>query len=182
MEENPAVLDFVKAVSDADRLRIIGLLARRQATIREVAEALGIPFREAFSHLGQLEFAGVVRKTGDAFRLDDEALEALSKQQFAGQKQAYVPAPDLDPGSRKVLATYLNPDGSLKEIPPQATKLKVVLVYLAAAFEPGVNYTEKEVNTLLRRFHPDTAALRRALVDFGLLERKSNGSAYWKPR
>jgi len=180
MDENPKVLDFVKAVSDTDRLRIIGVLARHEATIREVAEQLGMPFREAFSHLGHLEFAGVVHKTGDVFRLDDDALESLQRQQFAGHRQAYIPAPGLDAKTRKVLAAYLNADGSLKQVPLQPAKQQVILNYLAAAFEPGVNYTEKEVNTLLRRFHVDTAALRRALVDARLLARESDGSRYWR--
>lgn len=45
-------------------------------------------------------------------------------------------------------------------------------------FEPGVRYTEKDVNTALRAFHDDHAALRRYLVDEGLLSRE-NGM-YWR--
>ena len=182
MDENARVLDFVKAVSDADRLRIIGVLARGAATTAQVAERVHMPFRDAFGHLGQLEFAGVVHKTGDLYSLDDDALEALSRQQFAAdrQRQTYVPAPGLDAKTRKVLAAYLNADGSLKQIPAQPAKMAVILLYLAAAFEPNVDYTEKEVNTLLRRFHPDTAALRRGLIDARLLSREGDGSRYWK--
>jgi hypothetical protein len=182
MEANPNLLDFVKAVSDADRLRIIGVLARGDASMREISDRLSLPFRDVFNHLGLLEFAGVVHKTGDIFSLDEAALEDLSKGQFAHQPKAYVPAPDLDSKTRKVLAAYLNVDGSLKQLPLQPTKQRVILNYLAAIFEPGAHYTEKEVNTLLRRFHPDTAALRRALVDAGLLSRESDGSRYWRSR
>jgi hypothetical protein len=180
MDENPKVLDFVKAVSDAERLRIIGLLAQHAATTQEVADQLNMPFREAFKHLGQLEFAGVVYKTGDAFSLNDEALGALSRGQFSSERQSYVPAPELDAKARKVLATYLNADGSLKQIPLQAAKLQIILLYLAAAFEPRVDYSEKEVNTILRRFHADTASLRRELVEARLLTRESDGSRYWR--
>ena len=180
VDENPNVLDFVKAVSDADRLRIIGVLAKRGGTATEVAAQLGLPFREVFNHLGQLEFAGVVRKTDDRYSLNDEGLEGLSRNQFSGQRQTYVPAPELDAKTRKVLAAYLNADGSLKQVPLQGAKLQIILHYLAAAFEPDVNYTEKEVNAILRRFHADTASLRRSLVDAGLLARESNGSRYWR--
>ncbi len=180
MEENSGILDFVKAVSDADRLRVIGVLAQHAASVRQVADELGIPFREAFGHLGMLEFAGVVFKTGDVFSLRDDALEALSKQQFARQRQGYIPAPELDAKSRKVLATFLNADGSLKQIPPQGEKLRIVLEYLAQAFEPGMQYTEKDVNALLRRFYSDPVTLRRGLIDAGLLRRESDGSRYWR--
>ncbi len=180
MDETPQIMDFVKAVSDADRLRIIGVLARHPATIRDVAAQLDMPFRDAFAHLGLLEFAGVVRKAGDLFRLDDSAVDSLSKRQFAVPHRGYVPAPDLEPKARKVLTTFLNSDGTLKQIPLPGAKLQVVLNYLAQAFEPGVQYSEREINTLLRRFHSDTATLRRALVDTGLLARESDGSRYWR--
>jgi hypothetical protein len=145
-----------------------------------VADQLGMPFRDAFSHLGLLEFAGVVHKDGELFHLDDDAVEKLSMAQFAQQRPAYVPAPDLDPKARKVLANYLNPDGTLKQIPAPGAKLRVILDHVVAAFAPGASYTEKEVNTLLRRFHADTATLRRALVDGGLLDREPDGSRYWR--
>jgi hypothetical protein len=45
-------------------------------------------------------------------------------------------------------------------------------------FEVGVHYPEGEVNTYLRSFHPDTAALRRYLVDEGFLSRER--SVYWR--
>jgi hypothetical protein len=180
MDDKAKVLDFVKAVSDADRLRIIGVLAQRPATIRQVAEQLGMPFREAFGHLGMLEFAGVVHKDGDLFSLDDASVEDLSKGQFMERRPTYVPDPCLDAKRRKVLAAFLNADGTLRQIPAPGPKLQVILSYLVAAFEPEASYTEKEVNTLLRRFHADTATLRRALVDAGLLGRESDGSRYWK--
>ena len=59
--------------------------------------------------------------------------------------------------------------------------LRVILDYLLEAFTPGLIYTEKEVNTIIRRFHPDTAGLRRDMINRGLLQRKSDGSQYWRP-
>jgi hypothetical protein len=56
----------------------------------------------------------------------------------------------------------------------------VVLNYLVQAFALSTNYTEKEVNQILRRFHEDTAGLRRDLVDAKMLSRESDGSRYWR--
>lgn len=181
MDDKPDMLDFVKAMADAERLRIIGVLAQRSAGASEVASELGMPLRDAAGHLEMLEAAGVVRRSEEKFELDSAGLEALSKRQFAREKrEQYVPAPGLDAKSRKVLAGHLNPDGTIRQIPSQAAKLRVVLEYLVTAFTPGVDYTEKEVNTILRRFHLDTAGLRRDLVDAGLLKRISDGSRYWR--
>jgi len=54
----------------------------------------------------------------------------------------------------------------------------VVLEHLVRVFEPGVRYPEREVNALLAVWHPDVAALRRYLVDEGLLTREAG--VYWR--
>ena len=181
MQNTPEMLDFVKVASDPNRLRIIGELAQHPGTIVEIARVLELPFRQAFNHLAYLEFVGIVHKTGDVFMLDEEAVESLSKAQFANKRATYVPAPDPDAGTRKVLAAHLNADGTIRQIPVHLSKLRIILNYLVSAFTPGVDYTEKEVNAVLRRFHEDTAALRRYLVEAGLLARESDGSRYWRP-
>lgn len=180
MKNEPEILDFVKAMSDVDRLRIIGLLAKKSASARQVADELHLPFPDAFDHLSFLAHVGVVRETEGTYQLVSEAVDALARNQFAGRREAYVPAPDLDAKSRKVLVTYLNPDGSIRQIPSQPEKLKVILHYLVAVFTPGVDYTEKEVNAVLRRFHVDVSGLRRDLIDSGLMARESNGARYWR--
>lgn len=180
MNEKPEMLDFVKAMSDADRLRIIGLLSRHPASAAQIAEKLHMPASDAFNHVSYLVHVGVVREVDGEYQLVGEAVDALAGKQFGGQKEAYVPAPELDAKSRKVLVAYLNPDGTIRQIPTQTEKLKIILRYLVAAFTPGVDYTEKEVNTILRRFNVDTSGLRRDLIDSGLMGRESNGSRYWR--
>ena len=115
------------------------------------------------------------------YELNTGKLENLARVQLRKEKEEYIPAPDLDQKSRKVLATCLNPDGTIKQLPPQPGKLKVILEYLIQAFTPGLDYTEKEVNTIIRRFHVDVSGLRRDLIDAGLLDRERDGSRYWRP-
>jgi hypothetical protein len=79
---------------------------------------------------------------------------------------------------QKVLCDFL--DGErLKGIPARRMKRLVVLEWLAEHFEPDRRYGELEVNALLKQHHPDCAALRRELVDAGLVQRQS--SVYWRP-
>jgi len=180
MNTNPEMLDFVKAMSDADRLRIIGLLTQRRASHADIATKLNLPLREVVDHLAFLEHIGVVSQKEDQYELNENKLATLARDNFAGGRPSYVPAPDLDPASKKVLKAYLNADGSIKQIPNQPAKLQVILNYLIQAFSPDTNYTEKEVNQILRRFHEDTAGLRRDLVDAKMLDRESDGSRYWR--
>ena len=82
-----------------------------------------------------------------------------------------------DPAVQKVLRTYLS-DGRLRLMPRAGAKRRIVLDYLATQFEPGVRYSEAQVNAVLRVYHDDFAALRRYLIDEGLLSR-DNG-LYWR--
>ena len=56
-------------------------------------------------------------------------------------------------------------NGRLKQIPAKQKKLLVILHWLAGQFEPDRKYTEREVNEILTRYHPDYASLRRDLID-----------------
>lgn len=85
----------------------------------------------------------------------------------------------MSPAERdRALRPFVGADGRLVSIPVKQAKKLVVLDWLAQAFEPGRHYSEREVNELLVRRHPDTAALRRALVDHGFLDRSSGD--YWR--
>jgi hypothetical protein len=81
-----------------------------------------------------------------------------------------------DPALRRVLRAYLV-RGRLPVI-PRGAKRSLLLAYLATAFEPGVRYPETEVNAIVGVWNPDVAALRRYLVDEGLLARQD--SVYWR--
>ncbi|MBM4408749.1 MAG: DUF2087 domain-containing protein [Chloroflexi bacterium] len=62
--------------------------------------------------------------------------------------------------------------GRLTTIPAQGAKRLVVLRHLRdRCFPEDREYPEKEVNQALALVHPDVAALRRYLVDTGLMTR-----------
>ncbi len=180
MNEQPEMLSFVKAMASAERLRIIGVLVRGRATQAEIAGQLHVPVREVLDHLAFLVEVGVVHESEGVYDLDEKAVEALARGQFEGKRPQFVPPADKQQEARRVLKNYLNADGSLKQIPPAGNKLLIVLNFMVDAFAFDTDYTEKEVNTILRRFHVDTASLRRYLVDNDLLARESNGSRYWR--
>lgn len=71
-------------------------------------------------------------------------------------------------------------DGRLVAIPAKRGKRVLILDRLAQEFEPGEYYEERDVNDILREFHPDVAALRRYLVEEGFLDRAQGGYSYWR--
>ena len=172
------LLNFMKSLADAQRLKIAGLVGVEALSSAQIAERLGMKLSEVQHHLDKLTASGLAQKEGSAYRLDNHALEKLSRQVLA---QSHPPALEFegDEFEVKTLRGYIARDGTLKSIPTQHKKLMVILNHLARNFEPGVQYPENQVNQILRRFHEDTAALRRYLVDDGLLKREK--SIYWKP-
>jgi len=180
MNEQPEILSFVKAMASAERLRIIGVLVRGRATQSEIAEQLHLPVRDVFDNLAFLAQVGAVIETDGVYDLDEKAIETLARGQFEGKRKSYVPQEDQKEDARKVLRNFLNADGTLKQIPSAQNRLLIILNFVVDAFSFDTNYTEKEVNTILRRFHLDTAALRRYLVDYGLMAREGDGSRYWR--
>ncbi len=180
MNDQTEILSFVKAMASAERLRMVGLLSQGSRRAAEIAEALGMHPSEVNRHLERLTGSGVVSEANGVYELNEKAIESLARGQFEGKRPSYVPKDDQEEDVRKVLKTFLNPDGTLKQLPPMGNKLLIILNFIVDAFAFDANYTEKEVNTILRRFHIDTAALRRYLVDYGLMARESDGTRYWR--
>lgn len=173
------MLDFVKAMSDPIRLQIVGLLSQRSATREEVAARFNLSPKDSLTHLGFLEFVGAVSQTEGLYALNNDRLAVMAKEKLSETRPAYVPDEALDEKSKKVLKAHLNPDGSIKQI-PAPPKLQVILNYLVQFFAFDTIYTEKEVNTIIKRFNEDTAGLRRDLIEAGMMARESDGSKYWR--
>ncbi|WP_049564215.1 DUF2087 domain-containing protein [Streptomyces sp. SBT349] len=86
-----------------------------------------------------------------------------------------------DGGARGVEALFAR--GRLIAIPRRADRRAQLLAHLSETlFEPGRQYSEREVNDLLRTVHQDCAALRRHLVDDGWLARTRDGGGYRRLR
>jgi hypothetical protein len=82
------------------------------------------------------------------------------------------------------LSAYLDNEGRVIRWPGRKARSDqdLILAYLADKFELEREYTEREVNNLLKRWHTfeDWALLRRELFERAYINRTSNGSAYWR--
>jgi hypothetical protein len=48
----------------------------------------------------------------------------------------------------------------------------------ARDLSPTTKYPEKELNAIIAKYHDDTAAIRRYMIEYGILERDAE-SVYW---
>lgn len=179
------MLEFVKALSDANRLKIVGLLAQQPYSVEELAALLNLRASTVSHHLTKLSQAGLVSAKTESYynvyQLDEKALENKSKSIFSQENlAASVADVDADAYDNKVIKDYTLKDGSLKTIPAQQKKLEAILRYIVKAFKVDKRYSEKQVNEILFSYHEDTASLRRELVGFKLMKREGGGGEYWR--
>jgi predicted transcriptional regulator len=180
------LLEFFKALADGNRLRILGLLSRQPLTVEQMAEMLQLRPSTVSHHLQYLAHVGLVSARAvsyyNVYRLEDGALENMAKRLLAQSTLSEAAADvDMDAYDRKVIANFTAPDGRIKAFPAQRKKLEAILRYALRSFQPGVRYSEAQVNQMLEQFNDDTATLRRELVGYGWLKREGGGRDYWRP-
>jgi predicted transcriptional regulator len=175
---------FFKALADANRLKIVGLLAQQPYSVEQLAAILDLRPSTISHHLSKLADAGLVSAKADSYynvyQLEEESLQKTRLLFSQDDLASVIENVDLDAYDRKVIEDYSLPDGHLKTIPSQRKKLEAVLRHVVKAFEPGVHYSEKQVNELLSRFHEDTARLQHELVEYGLMDGEDGGGEYWR--
>ncbi|HEX2075506.1 MAG TPA: DUF2087 domain-containing protein [Geodermatophilus sp.] len=166
---------IVGLLADPARLKVVAALALGAGTIEEVAAASGLALKDVALAARRLARAGLVRRDGHVLELHTDRFAAAAR---AAAEAVPPPEPlSADPAEDAVLSAFVR-DGRLVSIPAQQSKRRIVLEHLVRVFDVGVRYPEREVNALLAVWHPDVAALRRYLVDEGLLSREAG--LYWR--
>lgn len=81
----------------------------------------------------------------------------------------------------EILKKYF-PEGiksPLIKFPPKEKQRLVVLREITQLLKHDQIYTEKEINQILENVYYDYVLIRRYLIEYGLLDRKMDGSQYW---
>lgn len=84
--------------------------------------------------------------------------------------------------NEKILKSYFRKglDGPLSEFPVKKEKRKIaILRHIAKRFQIGEEYTEKQVNEILKDVYEDYVVIRRYLIEYGFMNRERDGSKYW---
>ena len=181
---NNELLGFFKALADANRLKIVGLLAKQPYSVEQLADILEVRPSTVSHHLAKLSDAGLVNSHAESYYnvyyLETGVLEEKARRLLAKETLPAMAADiDTDAYDRKVLANFTTPDGRLKAFPAQRKKMEAILRYVLKAFKPGIRYSEKQVNELLSQYFEDYPTLRRELVEYKMLAREGGGGDYW---
>lgn len=185
MTHDPHLLTFFKSLADANRLRIVGLLAHRAHTVEELAEVLALRPSTVSHHLSKLSAAELVSARAEGhyhvYSLDTDALEARARTLLHAEdlRELAPQDDDVDPYARKVLATFLDESGRLTAHPMKRKKFQVILRHaLRTCFQDAGPWSEREINARLKPLTDDVASIRRGFIDHGLMTRDRGGTSY----
>lgn len=78
----------------------------------------------------------------------------------------------------KTMKTYMDEQGALKQFPAKEKKKIILLGEIMKNFKRDVAYTEKEVNRILGRIYSDYPTIRRALIEYGFMDRSDDCTVY----
>ena len=170
------LLNFFKVLANESRLKLVGILSQGESSVEQLAAKLNLKEPTVSHHLNKLKELDLVlmRPEGNThlYRLNSEALSQLNKSIFTTEQMAsWVSDVKSEAWEEKVLKNYLDGD-RIKELPASRKKRLVILIWLGEKFESEVTYTERQVNEIIARHHPDYATLRRELIGYKLMERE----------
>jgi DNA-binding transcriptional ArsR family regulator len=170
------MLQFCKAMADESRLKIVGLLSTAEHSVQQLASILELKEPTVSHHLTVLKQLDLVRLRADGnfrwYRLNEEVLGKISRAVFSRDSIASLAvSAEARSSERKVLDNFVDGD-RLIEIPVSYKKRLVILKWLVAFFEPGISYTESQVNAILKLHHHDCATLRREMIGCAMLARE----------
>lgn len=167
--------EFIRLCVDPVRLAVLGQAAIGQVDASRLAAGLGVSERDVVAAKGRLQAAGLLDIDG---RLVLEVLRSVAVALPSDPPASpHLLEGPWSPEEAEILSRFFSGD-RLVEIPGNQKKRLVVLERLAQEFDPGIRYSEREVNFTLQLFHADYAALRRYLVDEGLMTRAEG--VYWR--
>jgi biotin operon repressor len=190
--EQADFLSLLKTLADDQRLRLVGLLHEGERSVGDLANTLELTEPTVSHHIAKMRAAGLLtlRMAGNQrfYRLNPTRLAKFkayaaevenlpTEPQADASDNAWIEALDWDETDKKILRDYTS-NGRLTKIPSKEKKWLVILRWLATLFQPGVHYTEKQVNAILTGVYPDYATVRRDLVEFGFMRRERGGD-YW---
>jgi hypothetical protein len=167
---------LVGLLADETRRAVFAALVLGDDDPPAIATRIGASTRDTLAALDRLVAGGLVEPIERGrFHLLAGAF------QLAARREAPPEGPsafgDETDDRRRILDRAFD-DGRLVAMPAKHSRRLIVLDHIAQRFEPGLRYTERQVNAMLATVDSDTAALRRYLVDERLLDRADG--EYWR--
>ena len=169
MKEN---LKFLKLLADETRLDILNILLKEDSYVEKLACELSLTQATICYHLKKMESEGIVNSSRTQYYIiyslnreifDKPLFELIKNSEEIVNTEKY---------KKEVVSNYFK-YGKLTQIPTQRKKREIVLGEILKQFESNREYTEKDVNEVILRYHDDFCTIRRELIALGMMTRSS---------
>lgn len=162
--------ELLKLLADETRLEILNILLKEDSYVEKIACELSLTPATICYHLKKMESAGIVNCSRSQFYIiyslnreifDKPLFEFIKGKETVNAEEKYKKA---------VLSNFFK-YGRLTQLPTQRKKREIVLSEILKQFESDREYTEKEVNEIIFRYHEDYCTIRREMIAFGMMTR-----------
>jgi hypothetical protein len=160
------------ALSDPNVIRVLCWMLGREPSERGAVsvcgEALGLDSASVARVYGRLTASNLIVSDGPTIEVKLDSL-----RQAAGDLDGINPVVRRLQEFPHVKGLFSH--GRLTSIPVESEPLESLALFLASFFVAGKSYSEPTVNHVLGQVHEDFAALRRMMVDLGVMTRDRSG-------
>jgi Uncharacterized protein conserved in bacteria len=179
---NPSFTGISEVQSDLIQLMAQGL------SDKEISEKLGVAHSTIRNHRYKLREKEKQAKLFLAMmdllaKNTNKKINKLDKEMICDAHKTATTLDDryntTDKEKQTVIETYMDESGALKAYPSKEKKKIIILEEIVKNFSKGKTYSEKEINRTLKRVFEDYATIRRALIEYGFIERTNDCSSYW---
>jgi len=162
---------LLKILADETRLEILGILLKEDSYVEKIACELSLTPATICYHLKKMESAGVVNCSRSQFYI----IYSLNRDIFNKPLYELIKKDDAvvdteEKYKKEVISNFFK-YGRLTQIPTQRKKREIVLFEILKLFETDREYSEKEVNEIILRYHEDFCTIRREMIAFGMMTR-----------
>ena len=168
-------INLFKCLADRSRIQILKSLMDEEMYVERLSERLGLTPATISFHLKKLVEVGAVKSRKEQYytiyAINNEVFNVSILDILKEKSEEKKLQDERDEAYRKKVIDSFFEYGKLKSIPAQRKKELIVLQEIAKAFEPGRDYTEREVNIIIADYHDDFCTLRRDMIAEGILTR-----------
>ncbi|WP_410510939.1 metalloregulator ArsR/SmtB family transcription factor [Paenibacillus sp. BR2-3] len=176
------IVNYHKALADPTRLRLLLLLSKGEMHGQALAEKLNLSQPTVTHHASKLREAALIKERRDKntvyFMLNPEfiRLNSEASMQFIFAKGAEdMEEKGMENNLKEtVIRNFFSKDGRLRQIPAQYKKKLIALQHIVEKLEPGVVYSEKEMNEFIKNYHEDYATIRREFIMHQFMYREND--------
>lgn len=176
-------IKIFKALADRSRLMLFNSLIDKPQYVEEISERMNLSVSTVSFHLKKLEQANLVSRKKEQYYVMYSVNQDLLSVTLNDLLMPHdIKKADQDKRvnnyHNRVLKSFFK-NRRLVRMPSQRKKRDIILMEFAKLFEPEREYSEKEINETIKKYHDDYCNVRREMIEMNILDR-SDGCYVFK--